>query len=152
MNTTIIDAALIRCQSCTAINRVPVKRLKHNPLCGKCKALLDFPMKPVDATASTLDSELATWPETVLVAFWSKECSASKTADAVMSDIAFLRAGRLKVIKVDFDAEPSLALLHSISATPSFIMLRNRVQIARLDGIPKDKVELIQWVETYLNQ
>jgi thioredoxin 2 len=152
MTAMNIDAALIRCQACTAVNRVPVKRLKHNPLCGKCKALLDFPMKPVSATASTLDAELNDWPEAVLMEFWSKECAASKNADAVMSDIAFLRAGRLKVIKVDIDAEPSLALLHAISATPSFIMMKNRVQIARLDGMPKDKVELIQWVELYLNQ
>jgi len=43
MTTTSIDAALIRCQSCSAINRVRVKRLRENPLCGKCKNLLDYP-------------------------------------------------------------------------------------------------------------
>ena len=33
-------SAIIACSSCGAKNRVPKGRLKDNPLCGKCKALL----------------------------------------------------------------------------------------------------------------
>jgi len=34
------DSAIIQCSSCGTKNRVPKGRLKDNPLCGKCKAIL----------------------------------------------------------------------------------------------------------------
>lgn len=152
MTTTSTDAALIRCQSCNAINRVPVKRLRENPLCGNCKTLLDYPMKPVQATASTFEREVSSWPEAVLVLFRSMECDDCKVAESVMEDVAFLRTGRLKVIKIDAGAEPSIALPYSVVALPTFILLRNGMQIARLDGIPREKIELHQWIEQNLNR
>jgi len=150
MTTKTVDAALIRCGSCSAINRVPVKRLKENPICGKCKKLLDFPMGPVSATPDTLDRELSTWPETVLVEFTSKTCASCKAVDPAIEDIAFLRTGRLKVLRIDTDAHPSLATAHSVRTTPTFLVLRNTAQLARLDGIPREKSELLQWIEQYL--
>jgi thioredoxin 2 len=152
MTTASIDSALIRCQSCRAINRVPVKRLRENPLCGKCKNLLDYPMKAVQATAATFEQEVSSWPESVLVLYRSQDCPDCKLAEAVMDDVAFLRAGRLKVLKVDAGNEPALARSHAIVFTPTFLMLRNGMQIARLDGIPREKSELHQWIEMQLNK
>lgn len=152
MTTTSADAALILCQSCSAINRVPVKRLRENPLCGNCKNLLDYPMKALKATAATYEKEVSSWPESVLVLFSSKaSCADCRIAEAVMDDVAFLRTGRLKVLKVDVEADPSLALPYSVVATPTFIMLRNGMQVARLDGIPREKTELHHWIELHLN-
>ncbi|MGD9074291.1 MAG: thioredoxin domain-containing protein [Desulfobacteraceae bacterium] len=34
------SSAIIKCSSCGTKNRVPKERLKDNPLCGKCKAIL----------------------------------------------------------------------------------------------------------------
>jgi len=152
MTTTSVDTALIRCQSCSAINRVPVRRLRENPLCGKCRNLLDYPMKTVQATAATFEQEVSAWPESVLVLFRTQDCPDCKMAEAVMDDIALLRAGRLKVLKIDAENEPSLARSHSVAFTPTFIMLRNGMQIARLDGVPREKAELHQWVELQLNK
>ena len=141
------EAAIIVCTSCGAVNRVPVKRLKENPLCGKCKALLDFPMSAIKVTGATFEKETATWPEAVLVYFWAKGCDACRTVESVVDDIAFLRAGRIKVLKADVTAEPTLAERFSVRGTPVFLMIRNSFPIARLDGAPREKIELLQWIE-----
>jgi thioredoxin 2 len=145
------DTALLRCMSCKALNRVPVKKLTQNPLCGKCKALLDFPFQAVTATAASFDQELASWLETVLVVFWAKGNDLWKKIEPAVADIAFAQAGRLKVIKVDLDAEPGLALLFSIQTAPTFLTFRDSKQLGRLDGTPREAFELAQWVQASMS-
>ena len=144
------DSALLRCTDCNALNRVPAKRLSQNPICGKCKALLDFPFQAMNATAASFDQELSSWFETALVVFWDKQSALFKTIAPAVADIAFSRAGKLKVLKVDVDAEPGLALLFSVQVSPTFIAFRNSKQLGRMDGTPRESAELLQWVERFI--
>jgi thioredoxin 2 len=145
------DSALLRCTTCSALNRVPAKRLSQNPICGKCKALLDFPFQAMNATAASFDQELSSWFETALVVFWDKESALCKTVDPTVADIAFSRAGKLKVLKVNVDAEPGLALLFSVQVSPTFITFRNSKQLGRMDGAPRESAELVPWVEKFFS-
>jgi thioredoxin 2 len=145
------DSALLRCRTCNALNRVPAKRLSQNPICGKCKALLDFPFQTMNATAASFDQELSSWFETVLVVFWDKESALFKTIDPTVADIAFSRAGKLKVLKVNVDAEPGLAQLFSVQVSPTFIAFRNSKQLGRMDGTPRESAELVPWVERFFS-
>jgi thioredoxin 2 len=145
------DPALLRCKTCNALNRVPAKRLSQNPICGKCKALLDFPFQAMNATAASFDQELSSWFETALVVFWDKQSALFKTIAPAVADIAFSRAGKLKVLKVDVDAEPGLALLFSVQVSPTFIAFRNSKQLGRMDGTPRESAELVQWVERFVS-
>ena len=144
------DSALLRCKTCNALNRVPAKRLSQNPICGKCKALLDFPFQAMNATAASFDQELSSWFETALIVFWDKQSALFKTIAPAVADIAFSRAGKLKVLKVDVDAEPGLALLFSVQVSPTFIAFRNSRQLGRMDGTPRESAELVQWVERFI--
>jgi thioredoxin 2 len=145
------DSALLRCRTCNALNRVPAKRLSQNPICGKCKALLDFPFQVMNATAASFDQEISSWFETALIVFWDKESALFKSIDPTVADIAFSRAGKLKVLKVDVDAEPGLAQLFSVQVSPTFIVFRNSKQLGRLDGTPREAAELVPWVERFLS-
>lgn len=145
------DSALLRCKTCNALNRVPAKRLSQNPICGKCKALLDFPFQAMNATAASFDQELTSWFETALVVFWDKESALFKTIAPAVADLAFSRAGKLKVLKVNVDAEPGLALLFSVQVSPTFIAFRNSKQLGRMDGAPRESAELAQWVEKFFS-
>jgi thioredoxin 2 len=150
MNTKQRETARIRCTSCGSVNRVPVKRLKENPLCGNCKRLLDFPMSAIRVTEASFDKEMSEWPESLLIYTWSKSCESCRAVESVVDDIAFLRAGRVKVLKIDIDAEPSLARMLAVQAPPAFLVFRNRAQVSRLDGVPREKIELLQWIEQQL--
>lgn len=144
------DTALLRCASCATLNRVPAKRLAQNPICGKCKNLLDFPFQPVNVSAASFDRERTSWLETVLVVFWKKGDDLWKHVEDAVADIAFSQAGRLKVLKADLDAESSLALLFSVQTAPTFLVFRGGKQLGRLDGAPRKSDELAQWVQKHL--
>jgi thioredoxin 2 len=145
------DTALLRCKSCNSLNRVPVKKLSQNPICGKCKALLDFPFQSVSATTASFDQELASWLETALVVFWAKENELWRMVEPAVADIAFSQAGKLKVIKVDAGAEPGLIDRLSIQTEPTFLAFRDGKQIGRLDGAPRNAAELLPWVRGFMN-
>jgi thioredoxin 2 len=144
------DPVLLRCLSCRTLNRIPEEKLKNHPLCGQCKTPLTFPDKPTPVTAANFDQEVRDWPEYLLVEFWAKWCGYCRMAEPVLNDLASWRAGRLKVIKVDIDAEPTLGRRFTIKATPTFILYRSGRQLARMDGAPKEKLELVQWIDRFL--
>jgi thioredoxin 2 len=141
---------LIRCKTCKTLNRVGSDKLSANPICGQCKAPLEFPRFPLEATTATLDHELFDWPEHVLLEFWARWCGYCRMVEPVINDLANWRAGRLKVVRVDIDAEPALAKRFMVKATPTFILFKNGTQIGRIDGAPKEKIQLVQWIDSFL--
>ena len=141
------EPVILRCKSCRTLNRVSYEKLSSHPICGKCKTPLDFPRLPVTAAAATFEQEIFDWPGYVLLEFWAKWCGFCRMVEPVINDLANWRAGRMKVVKVDVDAEPDLARRFTVKATPTFILFKNGVQIARMDGAPKEKIELVQWID-----
>jgi thioredoxin 2 len=143
-------SVILPCRSCGTLNRVPVDRLANRPLCGRCRAALAFPSAPVHATASTFDRESNDWQELLLVEFWSVTCGYCRMAEPVVRDLAAWRAGRVKVLLVDIQAELPLAQRFGVMATPTFILFRKGEQLARIDGAPREKIDLLRWVDQYL--
>jgi thioredoxin 2 len=121
--------------------------LSAHSVCGQCKAALDFPSTPVTATAATFEREIFDWPGYVLLEFWAKWCGYCRMVEPVVNDLASWRAGRLKVVRVDVDAEPGLASRFTVKATPTFVVFKNGTQVARMDGAPKEKLDLVQWLD-----
>jgi thioredoxin 2 len=70
--------------------------------------------------------------------------------EPVVNDIARWKAGMLKVLKVDVQSEFAIAQRFQAMATPTFILLRNGQQLARIDGAPQEKIDLVRWVEQFL--
>jgi thioredoxin 2 len=66
-----MESVLLRCQSCSVVNKVLKDKLPSTPKCGKCKTPLDYPNKPVDITTGTFKSEVLSSPGVVVVEFWS---------------------------------------------------------------------------------
>jgi thioredoxin 2 len=152
MSTMTGRSILVRCSTCRTLNRVPPDKLSANPVCGQCKTPLEVPRFPVIATAGTFDREVFDWPEYVLVEFWAKWCGYCRMVEPVINDLASWRAGSLKVVRIDIDVEPGLARRFVVKATPTFILFKNGVQAGRLDGAPKEKLHLVQWVDQYIKQ
>jgi len=116
-------------------------------VCGQCKAPIEVPHSPLNVTAAAYDREVNDWPEFVLVKFWAKWCGYCRMVEPVVNDLAAGRAGQLKVLKADVDAEPDLARRFTVKATPTFMLYRNGRLLGRMDGAPKEKIELVQWLD-----
>jgi thioredoxin 2 len=143
---------LLRCRSCRTLNRVPGEKLQNHPVCGQCKALLDFPFAPLNVTTASYDQQVNDWPEVLLAEFWAKWCGYCRAIEPYLNDLAKKRAGRLKIIRVDVDAEPALSRRFTVKATPTFILYRNGRQLARFDGAPVQNSELEYWIDRTLSQ
>jgi len=143
-------SVILRCPSCGTLNRVPVDRLASSPICGNCRTALRYPDAPVSATAATFDREMHDWQELLLVEFWSTTCGYCRMVEPVVRDLARWKAGRLKVLMVNIQEELPLAQRFEAMATPTFILFRNGRQLARIDGAPREKIDLVRWVEPFL--
>jgi thioredoxin 2 len=143
-------SVILRCSSCRTLNRVPLEKLSSHPVCGKCRTALAFPTSPINATVSSFDRETNEWPEALLVEFWSTTCGYCRMVEPVVNDIASWRAGRLKVLKVNIETETAVARRFDVMATPTFILLRADRQVARIDGAPQEKIDLVRWVDQHL--
>ncbi len=144
-------SVIVRCSNCLALNRVPQAKLLSKPVCGKCKTVLDVPQRPVWAKSGSFDFTVANWPETLLVEFTAPMCLYCKIFEPVVTDLALQKAGKLKVMKVDCDADALLAKRFKIEKTPTFIVYRNGVELIRVDGPPKDKTDLVKWIDNLIN-
>lgn len=143
---------LLRCASCKTLNRVPFEKRAAHPVCGNCKAPLEFPSSPINVTTENYDRQVRDWPEFLLAEFWARWCGYCRKIEPFVNELALARAARLKIIRIDVDAEPALASRFVIKATPTFILYRNRQQLARLDGAPAQNSELELWLDGWIRQ
>lgn len=143
------NVVFLRCKNCRAINRVPTDKLTSNPRCGKCKTFLEFPRIPIELTVSNFDEEVLMWPGVVLVEFWSPRCSHCLSIAPIMEKLALKRAGLLKVVKVNVENEPSLAMHFNIRATPFLMLYRNGNKLSEVAGaLSKEQIDA--WIDSSL--
>jgi thioredoxin 2 len=143
-------SVIVRCKNCLMLNRVLQGRLGSKPVCGNCKAVIEVPQEPVWAKAENFDREIAYWPETLLIVFTAPMCIHSKIIEPLVRDLAQKRTGKLKVMKVDVETDEYLAQRFAITKTPTFIVYRNAVEVIRVDGAPKDKTDLVTWIDNLM--
>jgi len=139
----------VRCQNCRAINRLPADKLMSRPKCGKCKTLLEILRRPVEVTASDFDREVLAWPGVVLVEFWSPHCGHCLKMASVLDELAHQRAGLLKIVKVNIENEPPLAMRYDVRGTPMMMLYRSGFKLGEVAGaLPK--IQLEAWIDSLL--
>jgi thioredoxin 1 len=79
-------------------------------------------------TDANFDDEVVNADVPVLVDFWAEWCGPCKALTPVVEELAADYAGRIKVGKVDTDANREVSVRFSISAIPT-VMLFNKGEI-----------------------
>jgi len=78
----------------------------------------------VDVTDATFDEEVLKSGIPVLVDFWATWCGPCKMIAPVLAEIADEYEGRLKVCKVDVDANPDIPPKFGIRGIPTLILFK----------------------------
>ena len=95
----------------------------------------------VEADAKTFSAETsASVP--VVVDFWAEWCGPCRMISPVLEDLAGRHAGRLKVVKVDVDANPGLAARFGAQSIPLMVVIRDGREVDRIVGaLPRAALE-----------
>jgi thioredoxin 2 len=125
----VSDGPVVRCPNCGTKNRLRPSA-DAVPRCAKCKTLLPW---LVSASEATFDAETRA-PVPVVVDFWAAWCGPCRMVDPVLERLAERHAGRLKVVKVDVDAERALAQRYQAMSIPLLVVMRGGEEVDRIVG------------------
>lgn len=135
---------LIVCPSCNTTNRVPDERLGQLPTCGRCAGAL-FQAKPLLLTAANFDAQLSRGELPLVIDFWAPWCGPCLSMAPNFERAAAELEPRLRLAKLDTEAEPALASRFNIRSIPTLIAFKNGHETARQSGaLPWPA--LLQWL------
>jgi thioredoxin 1 len=72
-------------------------------------------------TEENFENEVLKSNRTVLVEFWADWCGPCKMLAPVIDELANERAGRIKVVKIDVDENPTLCSRFEIRSVPALL-------------------------------
>mgnify|MGYP000191606479 CR=1 FL=1 len=134
----------ISCPHCNVTNRIPEERLQDNPNCGKCKQAI-FTGKPLDLTAANYSKQVLQNDLPVLVDCWASWCGPCQQFTPVFDQAAKTFEPQLRLVKLDTEAEQTIAAQLQIRSIPTLILFKNGKEAARMSGaMPLGQLQ--QWL------
>lgn len=116
------DAFKMRCADCGTQNRIPASKINAGPKCGKCGATMPtrelFVPQPVMVTDANFDKSVLKSPLPVLLFAWAPWCPTCSTVAPIIDDFASESKARIRVGKINVDANPALASKFNILSVP----------------------------------
>jgi thioredoxin 2 len=135
------------CARCGAVTRVPGERLEQAPSCGRCKsALLDG--TPVELTSDSFARFVERNDLPVVVDFWADWCAPCKMMAPVFAQAARKQRTRLRMAKLDTDAQADIAQRYAIRSIPTLVLFKGGREVDRVSGA-LDATRLRAWLSRH---
>lgn len=136
MNTTEAAArrVTVRCQACSARNRVDLARLRAGPKCGGCGHPLGLD-RPIPVSEQDLPDVIRDASVPVLVDFYADWCAPCRATAPELEAFAREHAGQVVVLKLDTERSPSAAGRFGIRGIPTLIAFLGGQEIRRHVGM-----------------
>ena len=107
-------------------------------------------MIPRAITDAEFEQEVLNADQPVLVDFWADWCGPCKMIAPFVEELAGEYSGRLKVTKMDVDANPRTAMQYGIRSIPTLMVFKGGQAVEQIIGaVPKR--HLVEKVAQYLN-
>ena len=103
-------------------------------------------MATVAATDATFDAEVENSEIPVVVDFWAEWCGPCKQIGPSLEEISNEMEGKIKVVKVDVDTNPSAAASLGVRGIPALFLFKNGEVLSNKTGAAP-KAALKSWIE-----
>ena len=140
---------IVVCPHCAAPNRLPDARLEANDTggtCGKCKSAL-FTGHPVELNTANFTAHVERSELPVVVDFWAPWCAPCRGMAPAFEQAAAQLEPRVRLAKLNTEAEPSLAGRFGIRSIPTLILFENGREVDRQSGA-MDTAGLVRWIKS----
>lgn len=97
-------------------------------------------MKPMEVTDATFETEVLQAKEPVLVDFWAVWCGPCRAVAPIVDELAKEYNGKLKVVKVDVDANVETASRYNILSIPTLLIFKGGKPVEQLVGAAPKKM------------
>jgi thioredoxin 1 len=106
--------------------------------------------KTFEVTDNTFQNDVLDSETPVLVDFWAEWCGPCKMIAPFVEQISLEYAGKLKVAKLDADANLQVMQQYGVMGIPTLILFKDGKPVERLQGFrPKD--DILKKVEPHLS-
>ena len=92
-------------------------------------------MAEITLTTENFESEVLNSDIPVVVDFWATWCGPCRTIGPILSSFAENSQGKVKVGKVDVDAQEDLAAKYKVMSIPTIIVFKNGEIAAKAVGV-----------------
>ncbi len=89
---------------------------------------------PVQVTDATFEDEVLNSDIPVMVDFWAAWCGPCRMVAPILEKLAGEYAGKIKIAKVDVDANPGLSQAFRIQSIPNLMIVKQRTMIFNQPG------------------
>lgn len=104
----------------------------------------------LSVTDATFEEEVLAADTPVLVDFWATWCAPCKALAPHVATLAGEHQGKLKVVKMDVQANMGTAAKHKVTALPTLIVFKGGREVARQQGAQGGLQGLRKLVEPHL--
>jgi thioredoxin 1 len=97
--------------------------------------------KTFEVNQAEWDSEVLNSDVPVLVDFWAEWCGPCKMIAPIVDELAEQYEGKLRVAKLDADANPDVLMQYGVMGIPTLILFKGGEDVVRITGFkPKGKI------------
>jgi thioredoxin 1 len=98
---------------------------------------------------ATFSSEVLDSKEPVLVDFWAEWCPPCKAMDPILDDLSETLAGKVKIVKLDVETNPSTVVAYNVRAMPTLMVFKDGAPVDIKVGAGQSRVQLVKWLESH---
>jgi thioredoxin 2 len=142
------EALIIACPADGTLNRVPRAKLDDGPRCARCGNAL-FQGRPIDLDAARFERHVLKSDLPVVIDFWAEWCGPCRLMAPNFAAAAPRLEPRVRLAKVDTEAEPAIAGRYAIRGIPTMILFGKGRELSRTSGVMPTSA-IVQWVEQEL--
>ncbi|MFN8049864.1 MAG: thioredoxin [Acidimicrobiales bacterium] len=100
-------------------------------------------------TESNFSEEVVASDVPVLVDFWAEWCTPCKMVAPILEEISTENGDKIRIVKVDVDANPGLARQFDVMSIPTMLLFKDGQPEHRIVGA-KGKAQLVEELAAYL--